>query len=351
MAMVTTIIPTFRRPHLLQRAICSALAQTYDAVSVAVYDNASGDKTGSVVAEIAARDSRVTYYCHPQQVPVAENFAFGMQRVQTPYFSFLSDDDVIFPNFYASALAALREEPDAVFAAGSTLEFDESGKVRFAPLALWQREGRYTPPEGFLAILGNRHPTFTGVLFKREVIDKVGLLDGEVAGPADLDYELRIASRYPYTVFFEPSAGYLHHADRLSSVEDVSVINGFTRILNKLNEDARIAPALRAAIPGLLERQIRNKLYEIAVKSIVAGRDENAIAAARLLRERSSAGALAAAIEAAVRASSRVPALRRAMASMESMRLRRRAAHTRRRLLDTIGQDGSAYARFMVQST
>ncbi len=346
--LVTTIIPTFRRPYLLRRAIASALNQTYRDVQVCVYDNASGDETQAAVAQIASLDSRVRYFCHPQPVPVARNFQFGMERVETPYFSFLSDDDVLFPTFYASAIARLMKDPDALFAAGSALEFDEAGAVRYAPLALWSREGRYVPPEGFLAMLGNRHPTLTAILFRQGVIEKVGAIDAEVAGPADLDYELRVASRFAYEVFFEPSAAYVHHANRLSAVEDASAISGYERIAAKLSADTRIDSALRANIPSMLARQIRRKLYEIAVKSIVAGNDKNAEAAATALRERYSRPVTASVIRTAIATCRTIPGVRGALASVESARVARRAREAQRLLRASIGQDGSAYAKYIL---
>jgi glycosyltransferase involved in cell wall biosynthesis len=329
----------------LRRAIQSALGQTRHDLLVCVYDNSSGDETGSVVEDMAARDSRLSYYRHAQPIAVAENFLFGMERVNTPYFSFLSDDDVLFPRFYEIAIAKLEERPDALFAAGSTLEFDEGGSVRYAPLAFWGREGSYSPPEGFLAMLGNRHPTWTAILFRREALEKAGLLDTAIVGPIDLDYELRIASRFPYLVFFEPSAGYVHHQDRVSVAEDSGVIAGYRRIANKLSGDSRIDAALRAVIPKLLGKQMRLKLYEIAVKSIIASDDARAGGAAMVLRQEFSQPVIASAINAAIGVCRRAPPVRSALAAVEAMRLRARSSATRRRLLAGIGQDGSAYGR------
>jgi len=344
---VTTIIPTYRRPQRLRRAILSALSQTHADVQVCVYDNASGDDTAAVVAQLAAGDRRLSYYCHERHVDVVQNFLFGMQRVATPYFSFLSDDDVLFPTFYASAIAKLDAEPAALFAAGSAIEFDEAGTVRYAPLAFWDREGTFTPPEGFLAMLQNRHPTWTAVLFRKEALEQAGTLDAEMGGPVDLDYELSIAARFPYVTFFEPSAAYVHHGDRVSSVEDASVIASYQRMADKLSADVRIDDSLRAQLPRLLERQMRSKLYEIAFKSVVAGKDENALAAAALLRSKFRRPLVAACIETTARSSARIGGLRQALADLEHWRLRRRSAQTRRRLLATVGSDGSAYARFL----
>jgi glycosyltransferase involved in cell wall biosynthesis len=346
-AAVTTIIPTFRRPELLRRAIQSALAQTYSDVRVCVYDNASGDETEAVVAAIAGHDTRVTYFCHQRHVDVTQNFLFGMERVQTPYFSFLSDDDVLFPGFYDAAVARLREHPDALLAAGSVIEFDQDGVVRYAPLAWWGREGRYAPPEGFFAMLGNRHPTWTGILFCRDVLSQIGKLDPQVGGPIDLDYELRVAARFPYVVFFEPSAGYVHHGDRVSSAEDTRVIAGYRRIEDKLLKDSAVDDELRSRIPERLERQMRRKLYEIAFKSVISGNDANAHAAASMLRTDFARPIAASAIDLAATASRVVPQVRGVLAALESIRLKRRSAATRARLRASIGQDGSAYARFL----
>src|SRR5271168_4302039 len=94
---ITTIIPTYRRPRLLPRAITSVLKQTYPHFEVHVYDNASGDETRQVVESIAATDPRVKYHCHESNIGLVANFAYGMERVTTPLFNLLSDDDLVFP--------------------------------------------------------------------------------------------------------------------------------------------------------------------------------------------------------------------------------------------------------------
>ena len=103
--IVTTVIPTFRRPHLVRRAIWSALGQSYPHVRVLVADNASGDNTAEAVAEIYGHDSRVAYYCHPKNIGSYPNFNFGIQQVETPFFSLLSDDDALAPDFDLPILA------------------------------------------------------------------------------------------------------------------------------------------------------------------------------------------------------------------------------------------------------
>ena len=62
-----------------------------------------------------ARDPRISYSCHPSNVGGGANFLFGMRSVDTPYFSFLSDDDVLLPHFFETALVGFETRPSALY--------------------------------------------------------------------------------------------------------------------------------------------------------------------------------------------------------------------------------------------
>ena len=57
MEKITALIPTYRRPQLLHRAIVSVLRQTYTNLQVFVFDNASGDTTAEVVTKLGENDA------------------------------------------------------------------------------------------------------------------------------------------------------------------------------------------------------------------------------------------------------------------------------------------------------
>jgi len=121
-AQITTIIPTFMRPQLLGRAIRSVLGQSYPHFEVNVYDNASGDETPQVAAQFAERDSRVKYHCHPQNIGLVQNIAFGIERVATSFVNILSDDDIVLPGFFESAIRALEDHSEAAMYMGATID-------------------------------------------------------------------------------------------------------------------------------------------------------------------------------------------------------------------------------------
>jgi len=350
--IITTIVPTFRRPALLGRALRSVLAQTFGDFRVCVYDNASGDETERVVADIAKGDARVVYYRHAVNVGALNNFIFGMRLVDTPYFSFLSDDDVLFPNFFQTALDGFGSHPKAMLAIGSTLEFNQAGRLLYAPLARWPREGLYAPPDGMFAMLGNRHPTWTSVLMRRENIEQVGLLDAEVGGPADLDYLLRVAARFPVVVSFKACAAYVKHPGSSSVCEDTSVIAGYLKMAKTLGQESSLDQTARARVGLLLARQIDAKLLEICVKSIVYGVGQVARDAARMLQLRLRNRVVGACFGLAVGACLRWRLLRALLSWSEAARLAVRS-YKASRPLDTgarIGRRPKWYARYLSEN-
>jgi len=283
-SLITTIIPTYRRPRLLGRAIRSVLAQTYPYFQVFVFDNASGDDTSEVVAEYVASDSRVKYFCRPENIGPFKNFAEGLEHVETPFFSFLSDDDVLLPDMYQVALAGIREFPEAMISAAVTIFVDEQGRVLDAPTSSW-RPGLYTPPEGMLAMLQDGHLHWTGMLFRREVLEKVGNLDEEVGNPFDLDFELRIAAHFPIVVSLKP-VGILvvHSASQSESGVFEEKYPGWLKMIHKITRDEAVPYHARRQAADMLNERFKTWLSHQVRGLIIRGEWEKADKAIDILR-------------------------------------------------------------------
>jgi GT2 family glycosyltransferase len=266
--LITTVIPTYRRPRLLRRAIRSVLAQTYPDFQVCVFDNASGDDTAEVVAEYVASDSRVKYFCRPENIGPFKNFAAALEHVGTPFFSFLSDDDVLLPDMYQVALAGIDQHPEAMISAAVTIYVDERGRVLEVPISNW-RTGLYPPPEGMLAMLRGGHVSWTGMLFRREVVDVVGGLDVEVGNPFDLDFELRIAAQFPIVVSLEPVAiCIIHQASQSTSGTFEEKYAGWLKMMHKMTRDEAISYPARRQAGDMLNEHFKT-LLSIEVRGLV----------------------------------------------------------------------------------
>jgi len=287
-ASITTFIPTYRRPTLLARAIRSVLTQSYRQFDLWVYDNASGDETAAVVEEFVRRDPRVHYHQHEHNIGAVANFSYGLERVATPFFSILSDDDVLLPRFYETALDALQRDPVAMLAATQVLHVDPRGRVLGIQGASW-RPGLHGPGDALLEILENGHPTWTGVLFRREIVGTVGPLDEQTGPACDLDFELRAAGRCPIVLCTEPGAVFLTHAGGASFGPRLGdTVPTWLRIISKIAADERISKPVRTQVAGELAHRLDQRLFTIAVGAARRGNREEASRAAAALAERPS---------------------------------------------------------------
>jgi glycosyltransferase involved in cell wall biosynthesis len=89
--LISVVIPTYKRAHIVKYAIDSARAQTHKNIEVLVVDDGSPDDTESVVRSIP--DERIRYIRHEQNkgLPGARNT--GIRVARGEYVAFLDDDD------------------------------------------------------------------------------------------------------------------------------------------------------------------------------------------------------------------------------------------------------------------
>ena len=273
-ARITTVIPTHRRPQLLARALESVALQTFQAYEVHVYDNASGDDTAGVAGAYAARDSRFKFQTHARNLGAEKNFAFGLERVETEFFSFLSDDDLLLPEFYEKAIAALDSNPEAAMAAMGVVHTNRAGSFALEPSLA---PGVHHPPDGLVGMLRLNQPAWTGTLFRTEVVRAEGLDEATII---DLDLELRIAAHHPIVVLAEPGAILTtdnHFGKCLGWAQS------YERTIRKLEGDKALPEELKTLARSSLEQRLHTMVYQTGIVAARMGRIETARQAARVL--------------------------------------------------------------------
>ncbi len=201
---ITCLIPTFNRKRLLSRALASALAQDCPGMRIHVFDNHSSDGTARWLAALGRRDARVVCTSHATNIGAFANFSAAFASVATPYFSILSDDDLLLPGFYRAAVSYLDRHPGCGLYCGDTLHATERGAVRYSSNHNWA-SGYFPAGRGYQEIKRRGHPTWTGIVFRREVLRQVELRD-HAGSPTDLEFELQAALRFGIYVSRRASA-------------------------------------------------------------------------------------------------------------------------------------------------
>jgi glycosyltransferase involved in cell wall biosynthesis len=226
-ALITAVIPTYRRPQLLKRAVRSVLAQTYPHFQILIADNASGPESDAAVQALMKQDARVKLLKHPKHIAVTENFQAGLAQVKTPYVCFLPDDDFYAPSFFEETLSAFSRFPASALAGGrGELYIDQEYVVRSrtdAGKGAALTTGYYTPPNTLSACLlsptGIQMPP---ALFKTACVREVGGFDTRLQFCFDADLLLKCVARFPvYVIADRIFYFYFQHSGSLSRSFDL----------------------------------------------------------------------------------------------------------------------------------
>lgn len=110
---VSIIIPVYNGSNYLQEAIDSALAQTYPNCEILVINDGSCDE-GKTEAIALSYGDRIRYF-KKENGGVASALNMGIRQMTGEYFSWLSHDDVYYPN-------KVKREVQAILASGDPMK-------------------------------------------------------------------------------------------------------------------------------------------------------------------------------------------------------------------------------------
>ena len=193
MSGVTVVIPTWNRKDLVERVVPLLAAQTRPPDEILVADNGSEDGTAQVAAKFGARvlqfERNLGFACAVNR---------GIQSAKSDWVAVVNNDVEPAPDWLERLMEACGE--DAWFATGKICSASEPELLDGTFDALcrgccsWRAgHGR---SDGSLWSRPERvfFPPFTAALFRREIFERVGLLDERLESfLEDVDFGLRCA--------------------------------------------------------------------------------------------------------------------------------------------------------------
>jgi glycosyltransferase involved in cell wall biosynthesis len=196
--LVSVVIPAFNAASHLPQALESALGQTWRQLEVIVVDDGSTDTTPDLVAEVAARDSRVRLIRQPNAgVGAARNT--GIQAARGRYIAPLDADDLWAPRKLELQVAEMeRAGPHAGLAYCWLRSVDQQNR-----LLAWATPITISGPSGAAMMLANFVGNASTPLFRASALATVGLYltraeQHGAQGCEDWDLHLRIAERFSF---------------------------------------------------------------------------------------------------------------------------------------------------------
>lgn len=132
--LVSIIMPTYNRAHMISLAINSILAQSYQNWELLVIDNESSDNTKDVVEKFSETDQRIKYYNvkKDHKIGIARYLNYGIEISAGKYIARLDDDDEwCDPEKLIKQVKFLEENKEYVIVGGGAMMVDGNRNVIF----------------------------------------------------------------------------------------------------------------------------------------------------------------------------------------------------------------------------
>ena len=129
--LVSIIIPTYNRAHLLGDTLNSVLSQTYTNWECLVIDDSSTDDTENIVTGFCKKDQRIQFYKRPESILKGANSCrnYGFELSSGEYVNWFDSDDIMLPDFLEKKINAFTTEIQFVITSGFNWFPNEDSKI------------------------------------------------------------------------------------------------------------------------------------------------------------------------------------------------------------------------------
>jgi len=265
-AKISIIVPAFRAEGSIETCVQSLQQQDLREIEVVVVNDCSPDRTGELVARLAADDPRIRLLTPEQNLGVHGARRLGLSVSTGDYIGFVDADDFVEPNMYSTLLQRLEDDVASIAICSAALV---SNGRRLAVLRVGMRRTevvtddilpRFCRLKFGSGVLWNK-------LYKREVILGPGLLELEREVDASEDYIVNFgafAAARTVTVCTDPLYNFVAHDSNASGQQGWPV---FARLFRAyvvcLEKYAEQEPSLAPLIDELYLKQLHYPNYNM----------------------------------------------------------------------------------------
>ncbi|WP_313113741.1 glycosyltransferase family 2 protein [Aequorivita sediminis] len=276
--LVSIIIPTYNRAHLIGETLDSVLAQTYQNWECIVVDDGSTDGTEELMAEYMAKDTRFQYHHRPKdRLPggnAARNYGFEVSKGE--YIQWFDSDDLMMPEKIEIKVCWLLDKNvDFVVCEGAEIVDEKS----LSYLKKWKL---YETDIALLEhIKGNLVFGTNGPLFNKQYLNNTTLFDEELRISQEWEFFSRLLISSPRVgiinkvlyLYRNEADGKRSKSTKLKLVNKVIAISKIVDLytekpIKDASKDFEIRKYLFNYIRLYIKRCLKHKLYSETLKLV-----------------------------------------------------------------------------------
>ena len=213
--LVSIIIPTYNRAHLIGETLDSVLAQTYTHWECIVVDDGSTDATDEVLATYVEKDSRFQYHHRPKDRPKGANACrnYGFELSKGEFVNWFDDDDIMLEYFLQTKINHIDQKEVLHICSGynGTAKLECLSVFDCAPKQSLYRE----------YVLWEIRIFTPSVLFRKSFLEDKNLFNLDMQKAQEAEFLSRIfftLSKCHYSIIQEPLFIYRQHEHSKSQI-------------------------------------------------------------------------------------------------------------------------------------
>ncbi len=183
--LVSILIPVYNSEKYIRETLESALRQTYEYIEIVIVDDGSQDRTRDIITSY--NDPRIRYI-HKEHEGIPKTRNRLLREARGIYLTYLDSDDIYLPQKVEEQVQFLETHPEYALAYCDMRYFFD-GK----PETFYRHTYAYYSGDVFDKLLERMFITNTAIMFRREVLERVGYYDETFREVEDLPYFLKMA--------------------------------------------------------------------------------------------------------------------------------------------------------------
>lgn len=239
--MVSVCIPSYNIEKYIGITIESALSQTYKDFELVIIDDNSRDKTLDIIKRYS--DYRIRVIINEKNLGPQENWNKALNEAKGKYIKILCHDDLLYPTCLQSQVEILQNSinPRVVIVCSGRDIIDETGRKivkRNFPMQKGVLSGK-SAIKKIIRYGANPIGEPTAVLFRSEIIKKIGYFCESIPYVIDLDYWCRMLLYGNLYIIPESLCAFRVSSRAWSTKIGYSQIRQFMQFINRLKKDKR----------------------------------------------------------------------------------------------------------------
>ena len=268
--LISIIIPTYNRAHLISETLDSILVQTYPNWECIVVDDGSTDTTADVMREYIKKDNRFQYHQRPINKIKGPNSCrnYGFEMSNGEYIKWFDSDDVMLPYLLEKQV----------------LSFAKNVEMSVCKLSYFDFERRVPIKENIISsknliedyLIGNVTFYISGPLWKRIFLEKQNqLFDESLTNLDDWDFNLRMLYQKPNITYSnEVLILYRVHGDSLSQEIGKGNFKEVQSEFEARRKHLKLLKINKLASPSVLQHYIKGR-YKFIFREAMIKKDKN----------------------------------------------------------------------------